>query len=114
MYFGRASSSDLYFLFMNAQRTVKEAISANNPVGLVPGIHHMGPVLRGVQGKLLEPLDEKHAGVADVPAPGLAQLEAPGKELLVLAARREPGAAGLGSADAAAICGPVNQALVQG
>ena len=53
----------------------------------------MSPVLGGVQGKLLEPLDKQHAGIADVPTPCLTQLEAPGEELLVLAARREPGAA---------------------
>ena len=70
---------------------------------IAPGIHHMSPVLRGVQGKLLEPLDKQHTGIADIPAPGLAQLEAPGEELLVFAARREPGAARLGSANAAAI-----------
>ena len=69
---------------MNAQRTVKETISANNPVGLAPGIHHMGPVLRGVQGKLLEPLDQKHAGVADFPLPRLGQMETFLEVLLVL------------------------------
>ena len=75
----------------------------------------MSPVLRGVQRKLLEPLDQEDAGVADVPAPGLglAQLETPGEELLVFSARREPRAAGLGSADAASLCRPVHQALVQ-
>ena len=68
----------------------------------------MGPVLRGVQRKLLEPLDEEDAGVADVPAPGLAQLEAPGEERLVLAAPREPRAARLGPADAAALSGAMH------
>ena len=63
----------------------------------------MSPVLRSVQGQLLEPLDKQHTGIADIPAPGLAQLEASGEELLVFAARREPGAARLGSANAAAI-----------
>ena len=63
----------------------------------------MSPVLRGVQGKILEPLDKQHTGIADIPAPSLAQLEAPGEELLILAARREPGAARLGSANAATI-----------
>ena len=75
----------------------------------------MGPVLRGVQRKLLEPLDQEDAGVADVTSPrlGLAQLETPGEELLVFSARREPRAAGLGAADAATLCRPVHQALVQ-
>ena len=76
----------------------------------------MSPVLRGVQRKLLEPLDQEDAGVADVALPGLGlgQLEAPGEELLVFSARREPRAAGLGAADAATLCRPVHQALVQG
>ena len=74
----------------------------------------MRPVLRGVQRKLLEPLDKKDAGVADVAAPVLAQLEAPGEELLVFAARRESRAARLCPADAAALGWPVDQALVQG
>ena len=75
----------------------------------------MSPVLRGVQRKLLEPLDQEDAGVADVTSPrlGLAQLEATGEKLLVFPARREPRAAGLGSADAASLCRPVHQALVQ-
>ena len=74
----------------------------------------MGPVLRCVQGQLLEPLDEEDAGVADVAAPGLLQLEAPGEELLVLAAPCEPGAARLCPADAAPLGRPVDQALVKG
>ena len=70
---------------------------------IVPGIHHMSPVLRSVQRKLLEPLDKQHTGITDISTPGLAQLEAPGEELLVLAARRESRAAGLCPADAAAL-----------
>ena len=78
--------------------------SPNIPVqDIAPGIHHMRPVLRGVQRKLLEPLDKKDAGVADVAAPVLAKLEAPGEELLVFAARRESRAARLCPADAAAL-----------
>ena len=73
-----------------------------------PGIHNMGPVLGGAQGQLLEPLHQQHTGVADLTTPSLFHMEAAAEERLVLLAGSEPGAAGLGLADAAAVQGPVH------
>ena len=78
----------------------------------------MAPVLLRPRRQLLEPLDQQHARVADVAAAPrscrrVREPEAAREELLVLEAGREPRAARLGAADAAAEAGAVHQPLVQ-
>ena len=83
-----------------------------------PGVHDVAPVLLRPRRQLLEPLDQQHARVADVAAAPrscrrVREPEAAREELLVLEAGREPRAARLGAADAAAEAGAVHQPLVQ-
>ena len=40
--------------------------------GSGPGVHHVVPVLGSVGGESLKPLDQKHAGVANLPGPDLS------------------------------------------
>ena len=71
-----------------------------------PGIDDVSPVLCGSLGQVAEPLDQEHAGVADDPGALLLEEETLLEKVLVLGAVGEPGAAGLGLADAAARGGP--------
>ena len=82
-----------------------------------PGVNDMGPMPSGVVGQLLVALDKQDAGVADLPGASRAggrEAEAGLEEVLVLVARREPRAARLGSADAAAADRPVNSGSMEG
>ena len=82
-----------------------------------PGVDDMGPMPSGVVWQLLVALDKQDAGVADLPRASRAggrEAEAGLEEVLVLVARREPRAARLGSADAAAADRPVNSGSMKG
>ena len=61
--------------------------------GSQTGADHVVPVLRRAGRLFHETLDEEDAGVADLAGPLLLEGEAPGEDVLVLLAVREPGAA---------------------
>ena len=58
--------------------------------GPSPGVHHMAPVTVGAYWQLLEPLDQKHTGIADFPLSLLRQVETFTEVLFVLGTRSEP------------------------
>ena len=58
--------------------------------GPSPGVHHVGPLLRGVGGQLLPPLDDEDTGVTYLAYPGSVELEASQTVFLVLPAVCEP------------------------
>ena len=57
-----------------------------------PGVHHMVPVLVGVGGQLLPPLDDEDTGVADLTIPHILKLETANTVTLILFTVSETGA----------------------
>ena len=52
--------------------------------GSRPRVHHVVPVLVGVGGQLLPPLDDEDTGVADLAVPHVLELEAANTVALIL------------------------------
>lgn len=77
-------------------------------------VYNMTPVPLVVLGKLLPPLDQQHAGVADLAHSVLLQLEACPELIFILGAVREAGTAGLGLANATSFIGPEHLGFVEG
>lgn len=81
--------------------------------GSCPGIHNVMPVSVCALGQFFPALDQQDAGVADLPAALLVQLEALLELHLVFGTVREPGAGRLGTTYAAAADATVHLGLME-
>ena len=78
------------------------------------GIHHMTPIPLVVLGQFLPPLDQQHAGIADLAHPVLVKLEASSELILVLGAVCEARTAGLCLANTTSFIGAEHLGFVEG